>query len=69
MTWYILGDEREESATKILYSAWLSFRFDEEKFFNHAKVKTIQHHQTNFATNVKGTSLDNKHREGKDQQK
>ena len=41
---------------RILYPARLSFRFERrnQKLYRHAKVKTIQHHQTSFATNAKG---------------
>ena len=46
---------------RLLYPARISFRFDGEiKFSKQAKANTIQHHQTNFATNVKGTSLSRK---------
>ena len=51
------------------YPASLSFRFDGETKRFPAKVKRIQHHQTGFTTNTKGTSLGRKHREGKDLQK
>ena len=44
-----------------------SFRFDGEikSFPDKAKVKRIQHHQTSFITNAKGTSLGRKHKERK----
>ena len=71
MAWYILGDEREDATTKnTLFSMTLiQIWWRNQKFFNQAKVKSIQHHETNFTANVKGTSLGNIHREGKDQQK
>ena len=43
------------------------FRFDREiKSFPHKqKLKRIQHHQTTFTTNAKGTSLGRKHKRRK----
>ena len=43
---------------RVLYSASLSFRFDGEikSFPNKAKVQRIQHQQTSFTANPKGTS-------------
>jgi len=35
------------------------------KLSRQAKVKKIQHHQTRFTTNVKGTSLGGKHKRRK----
>ena len=41
---------------RILYPARLLFRFDgNQKLYRQAKDKRIQHHQTSFATNAKGT--------------
>ena len=47
---------------RILYPARLSFRFDGESksFPDKQKLKRIQHHQTSFTTNAKGTSLGRK---------
>ena len=36
-----------------------------QKFHRQAKIKRIQHHQTNFTTNVKRTSLSRKHKKRK----
>ena len=48
---------------RILYPERPSFRFDGEiKFSRQAKVKRIQHHQTSFTTNARGTSLCRKHK-------
>ena len=49
---------------RILYPARLSFRFDRElkSFPDKQKLKRIQHHQTSFTTNAKGTSLGRKHK-------
>ena len=33
-----------------------------KKFFREAKAERIQHHQTRFTTNAKGTSLGGKHK-------
>ena len=50
----------------LLYPATISFRFDGEiKPLHQAKVKRIQHHQTSFTTNTKGTSLGRKHKRRK----
>ena len=38
---------------------------DKSKAFKQAKVKRIQHQQTSFTTNVKGTSLGRKHKRRK----
>ena len=40
-----------------------------QKLYRESKAKRIQHHQTSFTTNTKGTSLGMKHREEKDLQK
>ena len=46
---------------RILYPARLSFRFDRnQKLSRQAKVKRIQHHQTSYTTNAKGTPLGRK---------
>ena len=50
---------------RLLYPARISFRFDREIKTFTAKAKRIQHHQTSFATNAKGTSLGRKHKRRK----
>ena len=47
---------------RILYSARLSFRFDEEikSFPDKQKLRKFKHHQTICTTNAKGTSLGRK---------
>ena len=50
---------------RILYPARLSFRFDGEIKTFSDKQKRIQHYQTNFTTNAKGTSLGRKHKRRK----
>ena len=58
---------------RLLYPARISFRFGKEiKSFTarfllalQAKAKIIQHHQTNFTTNVKETSVGRKHKRRK----
>ena len=51
---------------RLLYPARISFRFDGEiKSFTQAKPKRIQHHQTSFTTNAKGTSLGRKYKRRK----
>ena len=47
---------------RILYLARLSFRFEGEikSFYRQTKAKRVQHHQSNFTRNVKGTSLSGK---------
>ena len=39
---------------------------ENQKLSRQAKVKRIQHHQTSFTTNAKGTSLGRKHKRRKD---
>ena len=36
-----------------------------QKLYRQAKAKRIQHHQTTFTTNAKGTYLGGKHKKGK----
>ena len=52
---------------RLLYPARISFKFDREiKIFTEkAKAKRIQHHQTSFTTNAKGTSTGRKHKRRK----
>ena len=51
---------------RLLYPARISCRFDRgKKPLQTAKVKRIQHHQTSFTTNAKGTSLGRKHKRRK----
>lgn len=47
---------------RILHPAKLSFRFDQEikSSIDMQKAKRIQHHQTSFTTNARGTSLGEK---------
>ena len=45
---------------RIFYPGRLSFRFDGEIKSFPDKQKSIQHHQTSFTTNAKGTSLGRK---------
>ena len=57
----------ENLQPRILYPARLAFRFDGEikSFPDKQKLKRIQHHQTSFTTNAKGTSLGKKHKRRK----
>ena len=51
---------------RLLYQARISFKIGKIKtFYRQAKVKRIQHHQTNFTTNAKGTVLGRKHKRRK----
>ena len=65
--WYIKCDEREEPTSKntlpskTLFQIW----WRNQKPSRWAKVKRIQHHQTSFTTNDKGTSLGRKHKRRK----
>ena len=53
--------KRKNLQPRILYPARLSVRFDGEiKSFTELKAKRIQHHQTSFEPNAKGTSLGGK---------
>ena len=72
MAGYILNDEREERATKntlLLSKTLAQICWRNQKLSRQAKVKRIQHHQTSFTTNAKGTSLGRIRREGKNQHK
>ena len=59
MIYNILSDEREEPTTKnmLLSKAVIQIWQRNQKLYRQAKAKRIQHHQTTFATNAKGTSL------------
>ena len=67
MAWYIYSDEREEPtikntlSSKTLPQIW----WRNQKLSRQAKVKRIQHHQTSFTANTKGTSLGRKHKRKK----
>ena len=51
---------------RLLYPARISFRFNREiKSFSDKQKLRIQHHQTNFTTSAKGTSLGGKHKRRK----
>ena len=51
---------------RILYPAIvLQIWWKNQKLSRQAKVKRIQHHQTSFTTNAKGTSLGKKHKRRK----
>ena len=52
---------------RLLYPARISFRFNREmkNLYRQAKSERIQHHQTSFTTNAKGTSLGRKHKRRK----
>ena len=48
----------ENLQPRLLYLARISFIIDGKiKFFRQAKVRRIQHHETSFTTNVKGTYI------------
>ena len=54
----------ENLQPRFLYPSKISFRFDGEikTFIDKQKAKRIQHHQTSFIANAKGTSLGRKHK-------
>ena len=62
MARHILSDERKEPTTKITLPGkdLIQIRWRNQKLYRQAKAKRIQHHQTSFATNAKGTSLSGK---------
>ena len=59
MAWYTKSDQREEPTVKnILPSKTLPQVWQRtQKPSRQANVKRVQHHQTSFTTNAKGTSL------------
>ena len=61
------GDEREEPTTKntIPSKTLLQIQWRNHKLSTQTKVKRIQHHQTSFTTNAKGTSLGREHKRKK----
>ena len=64
MAWFISSDEREELTTKntLPSKTLLQIWWRNQKLSRQAKIKRIQHHQTSFTTNAKGTSLGRKHK-------
>ena len=56
--------EREEPTTKntLPSKTLLQIWWRNQKLSRQAKIKRIQHHQTSFTTNAKGTSLGRKHK-------
>ena len=79
-SWFLNGNSQKEGEwhdifkvmkgknlqPRILYQARLSFRFDKEiKSFPDKQVKKIQHHQTCFTAQAKGTSVGRKHQRKK----
>ena len=60
MAQYIKVMKGDNLQPRILYPARLSFRFDREITKAFQTSKRIQHHQTSFITNAKGTSLGRK---------
>ena len=67
MAWYTKSDQREEPTVKnILPSKTLPQVWQRnQKPSRQANVKRVQHHQTSFTTNAKGTSLGRKHKRRK----
>ena len=58
--------KRKNLKPRMLYPVRLSFRFDGKiKRFTDKRKQRIQHHQTGFATNAKGTSVGRKHKRRK----
>ena len=58
--------KRKNLQSRLFYLAKISFRFDRnQKLYRQAKAMRIQHHQTSFTINVKGTSLGGKHKRRK----
>ena len=56
----------ENIQPRIFYPARLSFRFKgESKTFTDKQTLRIQHYQTSFTTNAKGTSLGREHKRRK----
>ena len=50
----------ENLQTRIPNKALIQIRWRNQKLYRHVEARRIQHHQTNFATNAKETSLDRK---------
>ena len=64
MAQYIKVMKGDNLQPRILYPARCLFKFDREmkRFSDKQKLTRIQHHQTTFTTNAKGTSLGRKHK-------
>jgi len=60
----VYADEREEPTTKntLPRKSLFQIRCRNQKLSRQAKVKRIQHHQTSFTRNAKGTSLGREHK-------
>ena len=58
--------KEENLQPKLLYPGRISFTFDGKiKTFTDKQKLRVQHHQTSFTTNAKGTSLGKKHKRRK----
>ena len=58
--------KRKHVQPKLLYSVnYILIQQRNQKLYRQAKAKRIQHHQTTFTTNAKGTYLGGKHRREK----
>ena len=54
---YISSDEREKPATKnALIKTYIQILWRNQKLYIEAKAKRIQHYQTSFTTDAKGSS-------------
>ena len=52
--------KRKNLQTRVLRKALIHIRGRNQKLHRQVEARRIQHHQTNFATNAKETSLDRK---------
>ena len=54
--------KKEKLTTKrtIPSKAFIQIRWRDQELYRQTKAKKVQHHQTSFETNVKGTSLGHK---------
>ena len=67
MAKYSWSDEKGKPTTKVTLpsKAMIQIEWRNQKLYRQAKAKTIQHHQTGFTTNAKGTFLRGKQKRRK----
>ena len=54
------GKKKPTTKNTLPSKVLIQIRWRNQKFFREAKAQRIQHHQTSFTTNAKGTSLGRK---------
>ena len=59
---YIFKVMKGKKTTRLLSKNLIQIQQRTQKLYRQAKAERVQHHQTSFTTNAKGTSLGGKHK-------